>query len=62
MAGVMGYRLYFDSKRITICMEAGLDLALELNRNNRFRNINLTIYKSGYIHTFYPQVRILYRL
>ena len=62
MAGVIGGRFYFDRKRIVICIEAGMDLALELNRNNRFRNIDLTIYKSGILHTFYPQIRILYRL
>lgn len=62
MAGVIGGRFYFDRKRVVICMEAGMDLALELNRNSRYRNVNLTIYKSGILHTFYPQVRILYRL
>ena len=62
MSGVVGGRLYFDSKRLVICLEAGLDLALEMNRNNRYRNLNLTIYKAGIYHVFYPQVRILYRL
>jgi hypothetical protein len=62
MAGVVGGRLYFDSKRLVVCMEAGLDLALELNRNNRYRNIDLSIYKAGIYHVFYPQIRILYRL
>ena len=60
LSGVIGERLCFDKKRIVVCMEAGMDLALELNRNNRYRNINLTLYKSGILHTFYPQIRILY--
>jgi len=62
MSGVIGGRLYFDRKRLVVCMEAGLDLALELNRNNRYRNIDLSLYKAGIYHVFYPQVRILYRL
>lgn len=62
MAGVIGGRFSFNNKKVVICLEAGMDLALELNRNNRFRNINLTLYKSGILHTFYPQIRILYRL
>lgn len=62
MAGVIGSRLYFDRKRLVVCFEAGLDLALELNRNNRYRNIDLKLYESGIYHVFYPQVRILYRL
>ena len=62
MSGVIGGRLYFDRKRLVICFEAGLDLALEMNRNNRYRNIDLTIYKAGIYHVFYPQVRLLYRL
>ena len=62
MAGVIGGRLYFDRKKLVICFEAGLDLALELNRNNRYRNIDLTLYEAGIYHVFYPQVRILYRL
>ena len=62
MSGVIGGRLYFDRKRLMVCMEAGLDLALEMNRNNRYRNIDLSIYKAGIYHVFYPQVRILYRL
>lgn len=62
MAGVIGGRLYFDRKRLVVCMEAGMDLAMELNRNNRYRNIDLTLYQAGIYHIFYPQVRILYRL
>ena len=62
MSGVIGGRLYFDSKRLVVCFEAGLDLALEMNRNNRYGNLNLTIYRAGIYHVFYPQVRILYRL
>ena len=62
MAGVIGGRLYFDRKRLVVCMEAGLDLALELNRNNRYRNIDLKLYEAGIYHVFYPQIRILYRL
>jgi hypothetical protein len=62
MAGVAGGRLYFDKKRVVVCLEAGLDLALELNRNNRYKNTNLTVYKSGIYHAFYPQIRILYRI
>ena len=62
MSGVIGGRLYFDSKRLVVCFEAGLDLALELNRNNRYRNIDLTLYEAGIYHVFYPQVRILYKL
>lgn len=62
MTGVIGGRMSFFGKRIVICMEAGTDLAVELNRNNRYRNIKLTLYKSGLLHSFYPQVRILYTL
>lgn len=62
MAGVIGGRLYFNRKRLVVCMEAGLDLALELNRNNRYRNIDLKLYEAGIYHVFYPQIRILYRL
>lgn len=62
MAGSAGCRLYFDSRRLIIYMELGLDLAAEINRNNRFGNTDLDIYKSGILHTFYPQVRILYKL
>lgn len=62
MSGVIGGRLDFYNNKLVICMEAGLDLALELNRNNRYRNIDLSLYKAGIYHVFYPQVRILYRL
>jgi len=62
LAGSAGCRLYFDSKRLIIYLEAGLDIAAEFNRNNRFKTIDLDIYKSGIMHLFYPQVRILYKL
>lgn len=62
MTGVIGGRMSFFEKRIVICMEAGMDLAVEMNRNNRYRNVKLTLYKSGLLHSFYPQVRILYTL
>lgn len=62
MAGSAGCRLSFDKKKVIICMELGLDIAAEINRNNRFGNIDLILYKSGIYHAFYPQVRILYRL
>lgn len=62
MSGVIGGRMYFSNKKLVICMEAGMDIALELNRNNRYRNIDLSLYKAGIYHVFYPQVRILYRM
>lgn len=62
MSGVIGERLYFDSKRLVICLEAGMDLALELNSNNRYHKIDLSIYQAGIYHIFYPQIRILYKL
>lgn len=62
MTGSAGCRLYFDKKKLIVYLELGLDVAAEINRNNRFRNIDLNIYKSGIYHAFYPQVRILYRL
>ncbi len=62
MSGSAGCRLFFDSRRVVVYLELGLDLAAELNRNNRFRNVDLTIYKSGILHVFYPQVRLLWQL
>ncbi len=62
MSGSAGCRLFFDSRRVVVYLEFGLDLAAELNRNNRFRNVDLTIYKSGILHVFYPQVRLLWQL
>ena len=62
MTGSAGCRLFFDSRRVVVCIELGLDLAAEVNRNNRFRNVDLTIYKSGILHTFYPQIRLLWQL
>ena len=62
LSGSAGCRLFFDSRRLVINLELGLDLAAEINRNNRFKNIDLDIYKSGILHMFYPQVRILYKL
>lgn len=62
MTGAAGCRLYFDSRRLVVHIELGVDLAAEFNRNNRFKRIDLDIYKSGLLHFFYPQVRLLYRL
>lgn len=62
MAGSAGCRMDFYKKNIIIYMELGVDLAGEFNRDNRFKTLNLNIYKSGIYHIFYPQVRILYRL
>ena len=62
MTGSAGCRLFFDSRRVVVCFELGLDLAAEVNRNNRFRTVDLTIYKSGILHSFYPQVRLLWKL
>ena len=62
MTGSAGCRLFFDSRRVVVCFELGVDLAAEVNRNNRFRNVDLNIYKSGILHSFYPQVRLLWQL
>lgn len=62
LAGSGGCRLFFDNKRLIVYLEIGLDLAAEVNRNNRYKTIDLDIYKSGIVHAFYPQVRILYKL
>ena len=62
MAGVAGYRMYFNGKRLTISLESGIDLALELNRNNRYKKTDLKLYQAGIFHVFYPQVRILYKI
>jgi hypothetical protein len=62
LAGSGGCRLFFDNKKLVVYLELGLDLAAEINRNNRYKNIDLDIYKSGIMHVFYPQVRILYNL
>lgn len=62
LAGSGGCRLFFDNKRLIVYLEVGVDLAAEINRNNRYKTIDLDIYKSGIVHAFYPQVRILYKL
>lgn len=62
MTGAAGCRLFFDKRRLVVYLELGLDIAAEFNRNNRYGTIDLTLYKSGIYHVFYPQVRILYRL
>lgn len=59
LSGVAGARFSF-LRNLSIDIELCTDLALELNRNNRFRSLNLKIYKSGYYHIFFPQLRIHY--
>ena len=62
MSGVAGGRLLFERKRLIINFEAGMDLALELNRNNRYKKTDLKLYQAGIFHIFYPQIRIQYMI
>ena len=59
MSGVAGSRFTF-SRNLSINIELCTDIALELCRNSRYGNIDLSLYKSGINHFFFPQLRIHY--
>ncbi|MDO5442661.1 MAG: hypothetical protein Q4G10_03225 [Bacteroidia bacterium] len=61
LACVAGSRFSFSTKLI-VNIEVCADIALDLTRNPRNGNINLSIYKSGIYHTIFPQLRIQYVL
>lgn len=57
LSGVLGMRYLFNSS-ISINMELGADLAFSLNRNDRYNKNDLSLYRAGLLHFFYPQIRI----
>lgn len=59
MSGVAGSRFTF-SRNLSINVELCTDIALEICRNSRYGNIDLSLYKSGIFHFFFPQLRIHY--
>lgn len=61
LACVAGSRFSF-STRLAVSIELCTDIALELTRNPRYGNLDLSIYKSGIYHTIFPQLRIQYSL
>lgn len=59
LSGVAGTRFTF-SRNLSVNIELCADIALELCRNSRYGNIDLSLYKSGINHIFFPQLRIHY--
>lgn len=60
VAGIHGtIGALFTFKR-NICVSAGFssDLAFKLNRNNRNKSLEFSLYRSGIYHIVYPEVRI----
>lgn len=61
ITGVLGAR-FILSHNITICTEIGTDISLFAGRNQRYNNIDLTLYESGLKNIIYPQLKIMYRI
>lgn len=63
MAGLSclsGARYSFPTN-LSVSIELCADIALEINRNQRHSSYELSLYKSGICHAFFPQLRIQYR-
>lgn len=60
VSGVWGGRFTFD-RHFTINLEFGCDLAYRMSKNERYGNIDLSTYKSGLYHIYYPQLLIHWR-
>lgn len=58
--GAVGSRFSFD-RNIILSIEFGGDLALKANRDNRFKSLQLSLYKAGIYHSALPQIKIAYR-
>ena len=44
----------------SVSAEFCADIALEINRNVRYDTVDLSLYKAGILHAFFPQLRIQY--
>lgn len=61
LAGNTGVR--FDFKRgVSILAECQADIAVYLSRNQRYGNIDLTLYNAGVVRSFYPHIKIMFKL
>ena len=61
LSGVAGMRFLFE-RRLSVNLELGADLAFTINKDNRYGRNNLSLYKTGLLHSFYPQIRIQWAL
>lgn len=62
MAGLSclaGSRFSFPTN-FSVSIELCADIALEINRNQIYGNFDLSLYKSGLFHAFFPQLKIMY--
>ncbi len=62
MAGLSclaGSRFSFPTN-FSVSIELCADIALEINRNQRYGNVDLSLYKSGLFHAYFPQLKIHY--
>lgn len=60
LAGAGGCRFSFE-RGISVNLEIGSDIAFLINRDNRYGQLDMKLYKSGIYHLLYPQIRIHYR-
>lgn len=60
LAGAGGCRFVFE-RGITVNLELGSDIAFLVNRDERYGNLEMKLYKSGIYHILYPQLRIHYQ-
>lgn len=61
LSGVTGLRFLFE-RRISFNLEIGADLAFTINKDSRYGKNDLSLYKAGLLHFFYPQIRISWAL
>ncbi len=61
LSGVTGMRFLF-SRRVSVNLEIGADLAFTINKDSRYGMNKLSLYKAGLLHFFYPQIRIEWAL
>lgn len=59
LSGVLGGRFSFPT-RLSVNIEVGSDIAIDITRNERMGNIGISLYKSGIYHIVFPQLRIQY--
>lgn len=61
ISGVTGMRFLFE-RRLSVNLEIGADLAFTISKDERYGTNDLSLYKTGLLHFFYPQIRIHWAL
>lgn len=61
LSGAVGMRFLFN-RSLSVNMEIGADLAFTIHKDNRYGKQDLSLYKAGLLHFFYPQIRIQWAL